>query len=996
MNTTTILRRTGLIGQVLLPIAICALSAQLARGSDGHERPEVLWLSKASDGEYIVFQVLLRRPDDMTTMTIEASPWRTRRTVWPRIASLTGAPLWKYPCYLEYERPEGWQPVPRLDRLTFIGRCPSATSLKLSLRYPTPEGGLREVPVELNLGEADEFTGEPSPRQQWAAAQAEWFRLLGSHAGDVGGFWTYGAEQTRRKFDLPKSEAPDAPFRRFRPPEELQYAVLSGALAIQESMQLDRMVNTDRDRGERKTPFADIAAVTVKSHPFDEMRGDKEPVHGKLAAFVPEDHYLLRFRNVARLLELLDFSEQWGGSLLRLARPVGTDHGTRERTLRQLCLPDNILARVIGPAVINEIAASGSDLYLVNGSDVTILFDVLAKEAFQSAVDLPFMQAKQAHAKARHDEVTFQGVTIERLVDPDRRISCHRCWIGDVCVYSNSLVALKRTIDTAKGTVPSLANAGDFRYMRAAVFPLDDAAEDGFLYLSDAFIRRLVGPEVRIKQKRRLEAATSLKLLTNAAMFYGYQHGPSRPTFEQLVADRSLHTDDLYDPEGGVITWDAEHGVARSSTYGDLGFLTPLIEFDSDTATDKEAETYGQFRDRYQQYWRRYFDPIGIRIKFGKTITLETYILPLIDSSRYNQLVDIAGGKPITIDPSRFGEDTLLRYVMHLNDGAAKTQYTMMLGAFTQTNTTSDWLGDWVTFWVEDTDAFGSLVRHQYESMDDEQQSPRSDRELIDVFNASLVLGVHTKNKLSLAVFLVALKTTINTIAPNTVVFRNLEPYHNVTIVQIAPDPTSPFAQQLHSDETGHDTAPGEKTPAVSERGPALYYATIEDGFYVSTQASALRKLIDRLRGFAESGVPESEGVKANAMLYVAPRAAELARPTVSYFLEQRARQVSWQNLAQVWLLGRCGLLEDRMLDEVARSYLGYRLVCPDGGTYRFDTATGSASSSVHGPLELPLRLKASPPGSPIDRLLEQIDLVTARVQFTEDGLASQVSLSRR
>jgi hypothetical protein len=855
---------------------------------------------------------------------------------------------------------------------------------------------LREVPVELNLDEADAFTCDPSPRRRWAGAQAEWFGLLGRHAGDVGGFWAYAAQQTRRKFDLPTSETPERLFRLARSPEELQYAVLSGAIAIQESMQLDRMVNTDRDRGERKIAFADIPAVTVKSHPFDEMRGDKDPVHGTLAALVPEDHYFLRFRSVAHLLELLDFSEQWGGSLLRLARPVGTDHGTRERTLRQLCLPDNVLTRVLGPAVIKEIGVSGSDPYLVNGSDVTVLFSVLSKEVFQPAVDLPFLQAKAAYAEARHDEVSYRGIRIERLVDPHRRVSCHRCWVEDVCVYSNSLVALKRTIDTTKGTVASLANAADFRYMRAAVFPLDDSAEDGFLYLSDAFIRRLVGPEVRIKQKRRLEAATSLKLLTNAAMFYGFQHGPSRPTFEQLVADRSLHADDLYDPEGGVITWAVEHGVARSSTYGDLGFLTPLIEFDSATATEKEVEAYGRFRDRYQQYWRRYFDPIGIRIKIDKTITLETYILPLIDSSRYNELVDIAGGDPITIDPSRFGEDTLLRYVMHFNDGNAKRQCTMMLGSFTQTNTTSDWLGDWVTFWVEDTDAFGTLVRRQYESMDEEEDRRRPNREVIDIFNASLVLGVHSKPKLSLAAFLIALKTTINSTAPNTVVFRNLEPYHNVTIVQIAPDPTSPFAQEFREDGAESDTTSKEKVPAGNERGPALYYATIEDGFYVSTQASALRKLIDRLRGYAETGAPEPEQVKANAMVYVAPRAAELARPTVSYFLEQQARQVSWQNLAQVWLLGRCGLLEDRTLDAAARAYLGYRLVCPDGGHYRFDGAACSATSSVHGPLERPVRLEAAPPGSSLDRLLEQIELVTARVEFTEDGLASEVNIGRR
>ena len=95
-------------------------------------------------------------------------------------------------------------------------------------------------------------------------------------------------------------------------------------------------------------------------------------------------------------------------------------------------------------------------------------------------------------------------------------------WLGDVCVYSNSLAGIKRVIDVQTGNRPSLAEAPDFRYMRAVVFPLDEKSEDGFLYLSDEFIRRLVGPELRIKEKRRLEAVTSLKLLENAVLFYGY------------------------------------------------------------------------------------------------------------------------------------------------------------------------------------------------------------------------------------------------------------------------------------------------------------------------------------------------------------------------------------------------------------------------------------------------------------------------------------------
>jgi len=969
------------------------IGAQPALAGDPSDHVRILSLDKARDGSHTVFKVLIQRPADMAALTVEEPYWGSQRIVWPRMPILTAIPSWDHPCYLDYPSDPVWGTRGRLDPLLFYGRCREDATLELTLRYPAEDGAWREVPVVLDLAGAAETGAKESLRQHWAEAQAKWFHLLSQYAGDVGGFFTYASEQTLRKYDLPVDPNSRVRWRQWGPSEERQYAVMTGALAVQESLQLDRMTNTFRDRGERSIAFADIPAVSVKSHPFDEMRGAAKPVHGALAAMVPEDHYLLRFRNVARLLEVLDFSQSWGGSLLRLARPVGTDHGTRERTLGQLCLPDSILSRMLGPAVIREVAVSGSDPYIVNGSDLTVLFDVSAKEVFQTAVDLPFRQARQTHPEAVHDETTYRNVKIERLVSSDRRVSCHRCWIDDVCIYSNSLAALKRTIDAAQGTIRSLARAPDFKYMRAVVFPLDDSVEDGFLYLSDAFIRRVVGPEVRIKQKRRLEAATSLKLLTNAAMFYGYQHGPSHPTMEQLIADGSLHADDLYDPAGGVMTWDAGQDRAKSSTYGDLGFLTPLIEFESDGATAQEADAYGRFRDRYQQYWRQFFDPIGIRIKFDKTITLETCILPLIDASEYNELADTTGGEPITVDVGQFGEDTLLRYVMHFQDGRSKASLKSTFSGLIQTNVATDWLGDWVTFWVEDTDAFRVLARQEYEP-----ERRRGGSSELDVFNASIVLGVHSKNNLSLAAFLVAMRNAINMMAPNTVVFENLEPYHGVTIVKMSPDPNGPIGQELQP-PPGNDAqgtgAEGEAAKSEDAGGPAICYATIGDGLFVSTQASALRRVIVTKKRIAEGQAPKPQKEKANALLYIAPRAAELARPTISYVLEQQARDVSWKNLVQVWLLGRCGLLDDRDLDEASRSYLGYRMVCPDGGVYRFDAAAEAAVSSIHGAMLAPTRLEALPAGAPLDKLLNQLEVVTAGVVFTEHGLTTKVSIQR-
>ena len=134
MNTRLIPRQSGPVRLVLLTITACVLHAAPARASDNQDQPGVLSLSKASDGEYVVLQVAIQRPDDMGALAIEQSPWASYQAAWPRIAALAGDPPWKYPCYLEYEQPDRWHPLPRVDRLCFLCRCPAAGSLKLSLR----------------------------------------------------------------------------------------------------------------------------------------------------------------------------------------------------------------------------------------------------------------------------------------------------------------------------------------------------------------------------------------------------------------------------------------------------------------------------------------------------------------------------------------------------------------------------------------------------------------------------------------------------------------------------------------------------------------------------------------------------------------------------------------------------------------------------------------------------------------------------------------------
>ncbi len=58
---------------------------------------------------------------------------------------------------------------------------------------------------------------------------------------------------------------------------------------------------------------------------------------------------------------------------------------------------------------------------------------------------------------------------------------------------------------------------------------------------------------------------------------------------------------------------------------------------------------YQDFVARYSQYWRRFFDPIAIRVQVTpEQYRVETIILPLIDNSLYG-----SGARSWAASPSR-------------------------------------------------------------------------------------------------------------------------------------------------------------------------------------------------------------------------------------------------------------------------------------------------------------------------------------------------------
>ncbi len=587
----------------------------------------------------------------------------------------------------EKERPrQPRQPV-SVQGLEFIGRSDAKGEVKLKLLYPVagktlpgigrlsrrpPPPVWKEMEVVLDFAtakvvpnpkEAGERTAKPVKGREnwheppvrddleglWAVAQAEQFVDLDNEVTEFG-FYGFAATATARKFGVEgQSNQTGRSWNRWQNrggprgdglfDREL-YETTTGAAAITESLQLRRMNAVAPPKEEqRSVPIDKIQGIDIAEHPWQKMMGDKKPAPEKFANLVPHDNYYIHFKHMDRFIEFTELMDQWGTTLTRAYEVTSRDHRLKERYEQQLCLRSTALGKTLGPLVIKGIGITGNDAYIREGSDVAILFQVIDRQLFLSAV-APFLvdARKKFGDQLKESRAEHNGITIESFVTPLREVSLHRASLDDVVIYANSPVGIRRVLDAAQGRSKKLAESLDFQYMRT-IFRYDDKDEDGFAFLSDPFIRNLVGPASKIKERRRLEALASLHMLTHGAMLTAWETGKAPVSTPNILQAAGLKVEELPMPEGKPAIWNPEKLAAVSDVYNTIHFATPLVELPVGGVTRTEAEEYRRFRLEYLGLWRQYFDPIGMRVSLrdGK-VKLDTYILPLIENSAYNNL----------------------------------------------------------------------------------------------------------------------------------------------------------------------------------------------------------------------------------------------------------------------------------------------------------------------------------------------------------------------
>jgi hypothetical protein len=447
-----------------------------------------------------------------------------------------------------------------------------------------------------------------------------------------------------------------------------------------------------------------------------------------------------------------------------------------------------------------------------------------------------------------------------------------------------------------------------------------------------------------------------------------------------LLRAADLSPADLATPDQAV-TWDAARRLAVSDRYNTIHFVTPLVELSIDRVSREEEQDYARFRGEYLGLWRRYFDPVGMRVKLaGDRIKVETYILPLIQNSEYAELRRTAGGGTVPADVSPPTGTTVAQLLSHLSPEArAREELGNGLGML-GLGKGVQWLGDWFLVRFDDSPVYAKLAA--LAERDDPTGSNIAD--YIDaIFHMPVTLGVRIGNPLAFAGVLSAVRNALLNALPGAVTWEPLEPdYKGVKIVRV------------QATRQGMGLVAGRDRAAKGEPFlPAVYYALVDGVWYASLQEQPVRDTIDRA---AAPPQPAAEARQVNSALYIAPEASAATMAYVRGYLGREARRRALQNAPVWYAVAKAGLL-DGVAGEAARQavlyhYLGYVPISADGAAYLYDPRADEVTNTRYGSPRRPV----PKPDVPAGRWLEQLRTVTADLRFREDGIHTTVELRRK
>jgi hypothetical protein len=872
----------------------------------------------------------------------------------------------------------------------FYGRLRGQGKAKVRLSYETVSenlDGSRRLDVRHGDIEIPIPTAPGGPRsifQEWAKQQnAHYLNLLNYYPDET--FFQYVLLQSGSRYGIPTPTLVQATADRSAVEADL-YDVFTGSLAIQELLQHQTLSGHGRV-GDLNIHISELSPPRLQSIDYAKLLEEKrtrdkiDPKVHDIARLVPEDQYFLHFNSMQSAGELFDLTKDWGDSLLRLFTIHAQDNRVEEKFDEQLCLRREGLTQLFAEGVISELAITGSDPYLLEGTDLTFLFRLKKPDAFQHAAAEWFAQVKQRHPDVAERDFNYRGHKVIAHYTNDRVVSSFGITHGDYAVFSNSHAAIRKIIDAATGKAPSLYNAPDYRYVTTILPPAADA-RSGYLYGSEAFVKRLVGPEAKIAEKRRVQCFNNLVMLNNASLFYRLEYGKSPGSLNDLIQGRFIDPSKIVCPHGGAYAFDGKGDTCTCSLHNRLKYLTPNVELPVLKVAREEKDEYERYKVRYQAFWGTVFDPLAVRITVGPRVQLEVCVLPFANGSLYHDLRGWVDNKPQTFEMQRIAPSAVASLMaVHGRKNVADFLRAVpgMPEALKADPTLTDlsWLGDRVGLHLCDNDTIlevdptklHDLTVPLLGKVPFAQQAIVAAALAVTRLPAYLTIDVEDRDKAARLLEQLAAKIFLqkgNLLGlPTTLDAYRLPDYRK--------HPMYVLTYQVH---------------ALKIR---LHVALVDNQLVAATKPEVVREIID-----AATNPKVQPPIQAHLLLRLNQRALNRLAQEVQLYWEEKARLACHRNTISIYNL--LTLYEVPMQDvpRLAEAKYGVRYFCPDHGVYGWNDKADEVLCSVHGNRQHSRQETRLDRRSSFAEFLQSLDEVVAALRFQEDALIATIQIVRR
>ncbi|MHC4947232.1 MAG: hypothetical protein ACYTG1_03085 [Planctomycetota bacterium] len=824
-------------------------------------------------------------------------------------------------------------------------------------RLFVPEPDFRRMRALAFSIDADELTADD--RADFLEVKLAHYRaLLGR--GIPGAAWfrhqARETERTLRRLGRTVGDAPAArgPFGR-RPRGEMEdtFALVSGGRAVSENLQLDRVLAAPAGAAEATVAVDTIDGITVREFDWTGMIEGLAPATDPLAALIPEDQHAVLLPSFQALVDLVDDADVHGAPVLHALQPRGEHALVRRRYERQLGLPLDAFARLLGPQLVGTVAVTGSDPYLRTGSDVAVLLETGDPAGLQAMLVGRAAVAHQGQPAVRRESGEIDGVAYTSMRSPDRAVCSYIAVLEKAVVVTNSLAQLRRLAGAQAGTTPSLAALPEYTFFRDR-YRRGEEGETALVVISDATIRRWCGPRWRIGTSRRGRAVAVMTEIQARSL-------------DRLVAG-GISTGPVYledpMPDFGELSL-TPRGVV-SSTYGTLAFQTPILELDLERVTQEEADLYARWRRAYQRNWRDFFDPIAARIaRAPDGLSIDLTVMPLITRTEYGPMMDMSRNATLTPAAADRHEGTILHaaFALDVESGLVRQGATWASAMAPQLGMNPlAWLDDTIALYA-DEDPFWTELAAAEDTEDFMEH---------EVHRLPLALHVAVKDGLKLTAFLATVRAFIEQTAPGMTVWETRK-HHDMSYVRVTPS---------------EEAKAGDRMAA----NLGVCYAASGDSLIVTLNEPLLHRALDRRAARRAAGTdagPAPDAWLGDNLDVVATSAIiPVAEAIYAESLGQQMQLMAWNNLPILNEWHRRYPNPDPV--SLHEAFWQLRLICPGGGTYEWNDEWRTMESTVYGHPGAPKE------GPTLPDAIRDIESGRAGLSFVDGGLRTRVKLQRR